>query len=167
MTGPASSTSYDDDFFVWTQRQSAALRRIPAHAVGNEIDIEHVAEEIEDLGRRDLREVISLIRLMFEHLLKIQACPLSPSARHWRAEIRAFQRAALDAFTPGMRKLVEISKQWRRALTAAQEDLRESGIEVTLPAACPFGLDDLLCEPFDVDAALQRMVAATARPPKL
>ena len=49
---PASISvfNYDDDFFAWTQEQAAALRRLPNEAVGDAIDIAHVADEIEDLG---------------------------------------------------------------------------------------------------------------------
>jgi hypothetical protein len=40
---------YEEDFYAWTQQQAQALRRL---RVGdNDLDIEHIAEEIEDLGR--------------------------------------------------------------------------------------------------------------------
>jgi len=53
-----SKTLYDEDFYAWTQHQAALLRRLsPA---GNELDLEHIAEEIEDLGRSDLRAARSL-----------------------------------------------------------------------------------------------------------
>lgn len=67
--GPAL---YDADFFVWTQRQAAALRAMPRDA---SIDVDHVAEEIEDLGKRDLREVTSFLARLVEHLLEIKASP--------------------------------------------------------------------------------------------
>jgi hypothetical protein len=49
----SSETLYDEDFYAWTQQQAALLRRLPPP--GNELDLEHIAEEIEDLGRSDLR----------------------------------------------------------------------------------------------------------------
>ena len=40
---------YDIDFYAWTQEQAAALRE---HFRGdNRLDVEHLAEEVEDLGR--------------------------------------------------------------------------------------------------------------------
>jgi hypothetical protein len=39
---------YEEDFYAWTQQQAELLRRLPA--ISNELDIEHIAEEIEDLG---------------------------------------------------------------------------------------------------------------------
>jgi Domain of unknown function DUF29 len=47
-----SETLYDEDFYAWTQQQAALLRRLPP--AGNELDLEHIAEEIEDLGRGSL-----------------------------------------------------------------------------------------------------------------
>jgi hypothetical protein len=42
MTTP----DYDTDFYAWTQQQAAALRAKDWAAV----DIEHLAEEVDDLG---------------------------------------------------------------------------------------------------------------------
>ena len=44
---------YEEDFYAWTQWQADLLRRLPD--ISNELDVEHIAEEIEDLGRSDLR----------------------------------------------------------------------------------------------------------------
>jgi hypothetical protein len=41
--------SYDTDFYAWTQEQAARLRAKDSAAQ----DLEHLAEEIEDLGKRD------------------------------------------------------------------------------------------------------------------
>ena len=41
----SAESLYEEDFYAWTQRQAELLRRLPA--VGNEIDLEHIADEIE------------------------------------------------------------------------------------------------------------------------
>src|SRR5262245_15447550 len=46
---------YEQDFYAWTQRTAELLRA----GRFEEADIEHVAEEIEDMGRRDVRELNS------------------------------------------------------------------------------------------------------------
>ena len=72
--------SYDDDFFLWPQRQAALLReRMPA-----DVDWQNLSEEIESLGKRDRREAASNLRVVMLHLLKwqFQAERRSPS---WRA----------------------------------------------------------------------------------
>ena len=80
-----SETLYDEDFYAWTQQQAALLRRLPA--AGNELDLEHIAEEIEDLGRSDLRAARSLCRHIIEHFLKLEFSGLEEPADHWRDEI--------------------------------------------------------------------------------
>ena len=43
---PAPKTLYDEDFYVWARRQAELLR---ARRYG-ELDLEHLIEEVEDLG---------------------------------------------------------------------------------------------------------------------
>ena len=42
---------YEDDFYAWTQHQAEVLRTMPVS--DNRFDREHVAEEIEDLGKSE------------------------------------------------------------------------------------------------------------------
>ena len=54
----AAPPDYDSDFFAWTQHQAKllrALRRWPAE-IPAELDLDRVAEEIEDLGSAELNE---------------------------------------------------------------------------------------------------------------
>lgn len=44
---------YEDDFYAWTQYQAEVLRSL--HVSDNRFDREHVAEEIEDLGKSEPR----------------------------------------------------------------------------------------------------------------
>src|SRR5215469_8813462 len=76
---------YEEDFYARTQRQAELLRRLPAK--GNELDLEHIAEEIEDLGRSDLRAARSLCEHIIEYLLKLEYSGLEDPADHWRDEI--------------------------------------------------------------------------------
>jgi hypothetical protein len=50
-----ASGLYDQDFFLWTQEQAAALRR--AKDSNLPLDWENLAEEIECLGKSDRREL--------------------------------------------------------------------------------------------------------------
>lgn len=61
--------AYETDIFAWSQRQAEVLRSL-AHSrrdLPNELDLEHVAEEIEDLGISELRRVETLLRRMLGH----------------------------------------------------------------------------------------------------
>src|SRR2546423_15500795 len=76
---------YDEDFYAWTQEQAELLRRGGAGATS--LDIEHIAEEIEDLGKSELHACQSLCEHIIEHLLKLEYSGLAEPARHWRQEI--------------------------------------------------------------------------------
>jgi Domain of unknown function DUF29 len=57
---------YDTDFYTWTQTQAAALRAKNWAA----LDLEHLAEEIESLGRSERYAIESQLERLLLHLLK-------------------------------------------------------------------------------------------------
>jgi uncharacterized protein DUF29 len=61
-----NSTVYDKDFVQWTAETARLLRERRF----DQIDVEHIAEEIEDMGKRDRRELISRLTVLVSHLLK-------------------------------------------------------------------------------------------------
>ena len=155
MTRSAPSSSvYDEDFFTWTQNQAVALRRLGERG---DIDVEHLAEEIEDLGKRDLREVTSFLELLLSHLMKAAANPKASSAAHWLVEARAFRRAARKAFTPGMRRLIRLHDLWQEAADNLAEDRGQTGLLLPPKQPCPFELNELLAKDFDIDLAVAKI----------
>ena len=62
---------YDEDFFEWTRRNAELLRAGRLE----QADIAHIAEEIEDMGKRDLRGLNSRVQVLLIHLLKWQLQP--------------------------------------------------------------------------------------------
>jgi hypothetical protein len=152
---------YDDDIYAWAQQQAEALRRLAEtrRDLPNELDLENVAEEIEDVGKSELGKVESFIRLMLIHLLKLGSAPQSRSQRKWRNEILAFHAELLKEITPSMRPKVDLDHQWRQALLKAEGDLSDRGDELLpgLPSACPFALGELTKEEFDIGRALERI----------
>ncbi|MBV9250426.1 MAG: DUF29 family protein [Acetobacteraceae bacterium] len=71
---------YDDDVYAWSEQQAAALRKLVTRRdLPNELDLAHVAEEIEDVGVSQLHAVRSLIRLILIHAIKCWADPLARS----------------------------------------------------------------------------------------
>ena len=155
MTRPPPHSTYDDDFFAWTREQAAALREVPL--TGARLDIAHVAEEIEDLGKRDLREVRSYLTRLFEHLAKIKSCPTSADVPHWLSECGHFRDSAADAFSPSMRQLIDLDKIWGRGRQRAQNFLQASGAPVSVPLDCPFKLDEILSDGFAIDRTLAKI----------
>lgn len=78
-----SDSAYDIDFCAWATAQAKLLRtgRLA------EADIAHIAEEIEDLGKRDRRELASRIQTVIEHQMKLAASPATEPRADWEATI--------------------------------------------------------------------------------
>jgi len=138
---------YDRDILAWSQRQAELLRRVAHGERVNDVDWEHVVEEIEDVGLSQLNAAQSYLRLMLVHLLKVQCWPESSSAGHWQGEIVSFQADAAQRFAPSMRQKVDLQRLYRIAreqVAAATYDGRDP---LPSPETCPFTLDQLLTEP--------------------
>src|SRR5215468_6367608 len=73
---------YDADFVVWTAHMAELLRAGRL----DELDIEHLAEEIEDLGKRDRKAVRSQLGRMLMHVIKQKMQP-ERDGSSWRASI--------------------------------------------------------------------------------
>ena len=83
-------TTHDDDFYAWTQEQAQLLRT----GKFNQIDFHYIAEEIEDMGRSEKRELESRLELLLMHLLKWQFQP-NLRSRSWQLTIKE-QRLRLE-----------------------------------------------------------------------
>ncbi len=106
---------YERDILSWSQHQADLLRRLARGERVNDVDWEHVVEEIEDVGLSELHAVESFLDLMLVHLLKIHGWPNSPSVDHWRAEVGSFQKNATRRFAPSMRQRIDVAKLYADA----------------------------------------------------
>src|SRR5918992_415625 len=98
-----ASKLYDEDFYAWTQEQAAALRTLRGDS---RLDVEHLAEEIEDLGKSDLQAVESYVQQIMAHLLKLDYSGFDLPRRHWRAEIVAFRGNLRRKMSPSLERKV-------------------------------------------------------------
>ena len=62
----AKSLLYERDFFAWSRQQAELLR---AGKLAD-ADIDHIAEEIDSMGRTEKRELVSRLSVLLLHLLK-------------------------------------------------------------------------------------------------
>jgi hypothetical protein len=79
---------YEDDFIGWTEQQAKALRKAARNASNLGLDWEHLAEEVEDLGRSYRRALASHVSTAIEHLLKLEFSPAVEPRRGWRDTVR-------------------------------------------------------------------------------
>lgn len=159
------SALYEEDIHAWALHQARVLRGLAAAGfrLPNDLDLEHVAEEIEELGNEQRFQVESNLGQALAHLIKIVALPEDQAVRHWTKEANAFLRTASRRYRPSMRRAIEPAKIWAWACRDAGDDLGADGHAVpALPREMPFALDDLLNEEADA-RAFAAQLAATLR----
>ena len=121
-------TAYEKDVISWSKEQAELLRA----GRFSELDIEHLADEIEDVGKSEKRELASRMVVLIVHLLKWKRQP-ALRGRSWLNTI-AVQRQrvalALEA-TPSL-KAVMREPDWRKDLwlEAALAASKETGLDV-------------------------------------
>jgi hypothetical protein len=161
---------YDDDVYAWAKQQAAALRRLArtGRDLPNELDLENVAEEIEDVGKSELRAAQSFIRNILVHLLLLAFDTHASARDRWRLEIITFHRALKAFATPSMRQLTDMEALWSDARDEAEAGLAIYGrpLPGNIARACPLDFDKVTAESFDADAALARLADAGAGPPE-
>ncbi len=136
---------YDEDFYQWTQRTADLLRRGCFH----QVDANKVAEEIEDMGKRDRRELRSRMIVLLAHLLKRQVQPKRRERSSWKATIgeQRDQIALLLEDSPSLGQVIEdyLPEAFRRATKVAA---RETGVQQLVDSytSCPWTLNQILDE---------------------
>lgn len=85
-----NSTTHETDFYAWTNEQVQLLKTGQL----NQIDWQNIAEEIEDMGRSEKRQLESRLEVLIMHLLKWQFQP-NLRSRSWQLTIKE-QRLRLE-----------------------------------------------------------------------
>jgi hypothetical protein len=143
---------YESDFYQWTQKTAEQLRA--ARAEG--IDFEHVAEEIQDMGKSERRHGEQRLAVLIAHVLKWDAQP-ERRGPGWAATIRT-QRIRLLRLLRDNRSL---KPQLAEALPSVYElgvlsAIRQTNLPTQhFPAACPYTIEELLRD-YPGEAALNR-----------
>jgi hypothetical protein len=139
------SDLYDRDFYGWANEQAALLRAGNLSAA----DIEHIAEEIESMGRSEKRELTNRLAVLLAHLLKWQFQP-DRRGRSWLATIREQRLQAEQVFVdnPSLRpQLAAIIDGAYKA--AVQIAIRETDLpEDTFPTTCPWSFEQTMDDAF-------------------
>lgn len=127
-----SEDLYKRDFYLWTQAQGALLRN--RRFGDNMLEIDRIAEEIEDLGSAQRNKAESYARRIIEHFYKLSASAAVDPVRHWLVEIVNFRAAFDNSVTASIRNEVETALETLHVKAArdAQKALRvfEPGVQV-------------------------------------
>jgi uncharacterized protein DUF29 len=134
---------YEEDFYAWSKAQ-AGLLRAGRYA---ELDLEHLIEEVDDLGDALKRSVRNRLRTIMEHLLKLQHSPAQDPRSAWRATVRTQRIRLRDGLKASIRREVgsELAELYADARALAEGALRDHGelAAAALPATCPYSLDQI------------------------
>ncbi|MGH6905052.1 MAG: DUF29 domain-containing protein [Geminicoccaceae bacterium] len=142
LTRPAKPGLYEEDFYVWTQKQAELLR------AGRfaELDLPRLIEEVEDLGTSQRSEVVSRSQQILRHFLNLQFSAAVEPRAGWQQTIDD-QRDELElVLTPSLRRELEqtLSERYARARRRAAKDLARFGEPTNLPPDCPYAIDEIL-----------------------
>lgn len=140
-----SDSLYDHDFYAWTREQAALLRAGRFSAA----DMEHIAEEIESMGRSEKRELVSRLRVLLLHLLKWHFQP-GRRGSSWEAAITVQRDDLADHLrdNPSLKAGLDepIAAAYRKAAILA---VGETGLpRGTFPAQCPWTSAQIMDEGF-------------------
>jgi len=138
-------TPYEKDVVAWAMEQAALLRSGQLSA----LDIEHIAEEIEDVGKSEKRELASRMAVLLSHLLKWQHQP-GRRGSSWTRTLKEQRKAIAAALrqTPSLKASLNdpdwLAGVWADAVTKAVD---ETGLD-SFPEDCPWSMEQVLTEEF-------------------
>ena len=129
---------------AWSVEQARLLRAGLFHL----LDVEHIADEIEDVGKSEGRELASRMAVLLAHRIKweLQSARRSRSWETiWEQQKKVIRRLTR---TPSLRPELEnadwIEDVWGDALTAAAD---ETGLDIAdFPRLCPWPLANVVFE---------------------
>ena len=124
MKPSPDASSYEQDFYAWTQEQAEMLRLQAGTGYAPEIDWLLVADEIEDMGREQLQKAESLTERIIQHLYKLAWTRNAAPVRGWRKEIRAWR--------PQLRRVLKRNPKVVSELLAELCSLHEDATEAIL-----------------------------------
>jgi Domain of unknown function DUF29 len=149
MSAARPEQLYETDFYAWTQAQAKELRRFARTRPNLPLDLAHIAEEIQDLGKSEHDAVFSLVRLVIQHFLVATYSPARELRQHWLDEVDEFRSQIEDKLTPTIRRdleagLAAIYGRARRNAARKMGRYSEAVAAATLPEACPYSLEQIL-----------------------
>ena len=141
----SNSALYEQDFYAWANEQAQLLR----DGKLSEADIEHIAEEIESMGKSEKRELVSRLTILLLHLLKWQFQPNRQSTS-WKLSIINARDDITDHLTDNPSLRAQLDAVIAAAYYRAQKQAPlETGLSnKTFPIICPWSFEQMMAEDF-------------------
>ena len=140
-----TKVSYEADIVAWANEQAWLVRNKKFEL----LDIEHIAEEIEDVGKSEQRELASRMAVLLCRLLKWQYQP-ARQGTSWKATIKTQRERIKHRLnkTPSLKNCLKDSEWWADAWADAH-DATEKETEISyekFPEQCPWTIEDILSD---------------------
>lgn len=149
---------YDSDFLAWSREQAERLRRVAAGERVNDVDWDNVIEEIQSLGKSELRAVRTLFGRGIEHALKVVAWPHELAVDHWTDETWNFLSQARGGLERSMIQHLDLERIYEQALRDVRRVRRAHATPPSpLPSQPPFTLEELCDEDFIAQDMIARI----------
>ena len=136
------AATYESDVVAWANEQARLIRA----GRFDLLDIENIAEEIEDVGKSEKRELANRMAILLAHLLKWKVQP-ERRGTSWRNTINN-QRERISRRvekTPGLQSCLVDNEWWKDAwLDAIDMAIKETNLEIDMPNECPWARDEIL-----------------------
>ena len=135
-----ATSLYDEDLCLWSEMTAKLLEQKRF----DEIDLEHLAEELHDVGKSERRTLRSQLERVMLHLLKWKYQPIMRTS--WRCSIQKGRRRIDQTVSdsPSLTRLVSdmIEQGYPYSREAA---IAETGLPAMMfPKECPFELNEIL-----------------------
>jgi hypothetical protein len=143
-------TRYETDVIAWANEQAAFLRSGRFEL----IDIEHLAEEIEDVGKSEARELASRWALLLSHLIKWKFQPIRRGSSWQRTlkEQRSMIQRRLES-TPSLKNTIK-NPDWLEGVWIDAKFFAAKETEIAydvFPESCPWTNEQILSSEFFPD----------------
>ena len=139
------TTAYQTDIVAWANEQAALIRMGKI----DQMDLEHIAEEIEEVGKSEQRELENRMALLLAHLIKWRYQPERRGAS-WLKTIKIQRKSILVRLkkTPSLAVSLNNAEwqesAWDDSLVIAA---KETGIGIDVfPEVIPWDINDVLTD---------------------
>ncbi len=138
--------SYKEDYYSWAIETAKAIREGRFELV----DWEAVAEELEDMGKAEKRELINRLTILLAHLLKWFYQP-ERRTKSWFYTIKEQRRKILRLIlkeSPGLKNIISesLAEAYEEAILMAAKETELD--EDAFPKVCPWTIEQILDESF-------------------
>lgn len=142
-------TPYERDVVAWAMEQAALLRAGKLSA----IDIEHIADEIEDVAKSEKRELARRVSELLAHLLRWQHQP-GRRCSSWILSIKVQRKSIASvlheapSLTTSLTDARWVEGTWHDAVAKAIDETELDAF----PGDCPWSIDQVLSAAFFPEA---------------